>query len=77
MGGFSPGGHPLLQTLAMVKVGVVVLFLLVSQWLLRNTSITQVAYRLPWWVTGLVWTVMVVLVILSQESSGSFIYFQF
>ena len=77
MFGFSHGGHPLLQTLAMVKVGVVVLLLLVSQWLLRNTSITTVAYRLPWWVTGLVWAFMLVLVILSQESSGSFIYFQF
>jgi alginate O-acetyltransferase complex protein AlgI len=77
MFGFSHGAQPLLQTLAMVKVGVVVLFLLVTQWLLRNTKLTDVAYRLPWWLTGLIWSAMVILLILSQESSGSFIYFQF
>ncbi len=77
MFGFSHGGQPLLKTLAMVKVGVVVLLLLITQWLLRNTKLTDVAYRLPWWVTGLIWSSMVILLILSQESSGSFIYFQF
>jgi len=77
MFGFSHGARPLLQTLAMVKIGVVVLFLLITQWLLRNTKLTDVAYRLPWWLTGLIWSSMVILLILSQESSGSFIYFQF
>jgi len=37
----------------------------------------DVVHRLPWWVTGLVWSSMVILLILSQESSSSFIYFQF
>lgn len=77
MAGFAHGAHPLLQTLAMVKVGVVVLFLLITQWLFRNTTLTEIAYRLPWWLTGCIWAVMVILLILSQESSGSFIYFQF
>ena len=77
MAGFSHDGHPLLKTLAMVKVGAVVVLLLMTQWLLRNTQLTDVAYRLPWWLTGLIWSLMVVLLILSQESSGSFIYFQF
>lgn len=77
MFGFSHGAHPLLKTLPMVKVGVVVVLLLMTQWLLRNTKLTDVAYRLPWWLTGLIWSLMVILLILSQESSGSFIYFQF
>jgi alginate O-acetyltransferase complex protein AlgI len=77
MAGFSHDGHPLLKTFAMVKVGVVVVFLLITQWLLRNTTLTEVAYRLPWWLTGLIWSLMLILLILSQESSGSFIYFQF
>jgi hypothetical protein len=77
MSGLLHGGQPILKTLAMVKIGVVVLLLLVTQWLFRHTSLTAIAYRLPWWVTSIVWSVMIGLVILSQESSGSFIYFQF
>jgi hypothetical protein len=34
-------------------------------------------YRLPGWLTGLIWAAMVLLLVFSQESSGSFIYFQF
>jgi D-alanyl-lipoteichoic acid acyltransferase DltB (MBOAT superfamily) len=77
MFGFVHGATPILTTLAMVKVGVVVAGLLVTQWLLRNTSLTTVAYRMPWWLTGLAWSSMLLLIILGQESSGSFIYFQF
>ena len=77
MFGFSHGAHPLLSTMAIIKTGVVVVALLITQWLLKNTTLAAVAYRLPWWLTGLIWSLMIMLVILGQESSGSFIYFQF
>jgi D-alanyl-lipoteichoic acid acyltransferase DltB (MBOAT superfamily) len=77
MFGATHNAHPLLTTLAMVKAGVVVLGLLGTQWLLRNTSLTAIAYRTPWWLTGLAWSCMMILIFLGQESTGSFIYFQF
>jgi len=51
--------------------------MLVAHWLMRNTTILDLVRRLPWWVTGLSWSLMLILLILSQESSSSFIYFQF
>lgn len=77
MFGAIHGGIPLLTTLAMIKIAVIISVMLVIHWLLRNTRVLDLAYRLPWWLTGLVWGSMVVLLILSQESSSSFIYFQF
>jgi alginate O-acetyltransferase complex protein AlgI len=77
MFGAVHGGRPLLTTLAMLKIGVIISVMLIIHWLLRNTRVLDLVYRLPWWLTGLVWTSMVLLLILSQESSSSFIYFQF
>jgi len=68
---------PLLTTIAIVKVAVIVAVMLVAHWLMRNTTILDLVRRLPWWVTGLSWSLMLILLILSQESSSSFIYFQF
>jgi alginate O-acetyltransferase complex protein AlgI len=77
MFGLVHGGAPILATLAMLKIGVILSLLVLLHWLMRDTKIVDVAYRLPWWVTGLIWSAMLILVILSQASSGSFIYFQF
>jgi alginate O-acetyltransferase complex protein AlgI len=75
--GMVHGATPLLTTLAMIKIAVIIVIMLIVQWLLRNTRVLDLAYRLPWWLTGLVWSSMVILLILSQESGSSFIYFQF
>ena len=77
MFGLVHGGTPLLTTLAMIKVVVIITLMLIVHWLLRNTRVIDIAYKLPWWLTGLFWSLMVIALILSQESSGSFIYFQF
>jgi D-alanyl-lipoteichoic acid acyltransferase DltB (MBOAT superfamily) len=77
MFGAIHGGRPLLTTLAMLKIGIIISVMLIFHWLLRNTRVLDLMYRLPWWLTGLIWTSMVLLLILSQESSSSFIYFQF
>ncbi len=71
------GGTPLLTTIAMIKIAVIVTSMLITHWLMRNSRVLEIARRLPWWLTGLVWSSMVILLILSQESSSSFIYFQF
>lgn len=77
--GFMPPGvgMPLLTTLDLLKVGIITFGLLACHWLMRNTTILAVAEKTPWWVAGIVWSVMLVLLLLSQESSSAFIYFQF
>ena len=71
------GGAVLLTTLDVIKVGVIIAVMLVCHWVMRNRKVLPVATTIRWWVLGLVWAVMLVLLILSQESSSSFIYFQF
>jgi len=51
--------------------------MLMMHWLMRNTKVLEVAHKMPWWLLGIIWTVLLLLLIWSQESSSSFIYFQF
>ncbi len=75
--GLAKGAVPLLATVAILKIGLVIVLMVTAHWMLRHTRVLDVAYKLPWWVTGTVWSAMLILLILSQESSGAFIYFQF
>jgi alginate O-acetyltransferase complex protein AlgI len=77
MFGFADNGAALLPTLDLLKVGVVTVLLIASHWFMRNTSVLELAQRTKWWIIGLGWAFMLVLLILSQKSSDSFIYFQF
>lgn len=77
MFGGAKDGIAVLPTIGIYKVAVVVTLMFFSHWFLRNTSVLQVAQKMKWWAVSLVWAAMLILLILSQESSGSFIYFQF
>jgi alginate O-acetyltransferase complex protein AlgI len=77
MFGTVHNGSVLLSTLAIIKVAVIVTLMVIFHWLMRNTKILNVAWKMPWWLLGLVWTVLLLMLIWSQESSSSFIYFQF
>ena len=77
MFGLLPDGKPLLTTIDLLKVGVLSVGLVGAHWLMRDTSLTRVAARVPWWLLGLGWATMLVLLVLTQKSSSSFIYFQF
>lgn len=68
---------PLLTTIAIIKVAVVIGLMLAFHWVMRNTTVLKMAGKLPWWLVGAMWSVILILVILSQGSSKSFIYFQF
>ena len=72
-----PKGAVLLTTMSIIKISVIIFFVVVFHWLMRNTRVLTVAAKLPWWLLGLIWSVLLILLILSQESSSSFIYFQF
>ncbi len=77
MFGVIPVKIPMLTTLAMIKVGVVTAALLGCHWVMRNTTLAKVITRIPWWILGLGWALMLILLVLTQKSSSSFIYFQF
>ena len=70
-------GAALLTTLAIIKIAVIITLMLVCHWVLRDRKLVSVAGKMPWWALGTVWAVLVILLMLSQESTNSFIYFQF
>ena len=72
-----PNGAVLLSYLTIAKVSVIVICMVTFHWFMRNTRVLHVANKMPWWLLGLVWSAMLILLVLSQESSSSFIYFQF
>ena len=72
-----PKGAVLLTTLSIIKVSVIIFFVIIFHWMMRNTRVLIVAEKLPWWLLGIIWSVLLLLLIWSQESSSSFIYFQF
>ena len=76
---FSPvkDGAVLLTTLSIIKVSVIIVLMVSFHWIMRNTRVLNVAEKIPWWLLGMIWSVLLLLLIWSQESSSSFIYFQF
>ena len=77
MFGIIDAGKPMLTTMAIIKVWSVVTIMVVTHWWMRNTTLLQVVYRLPFWIVSIGWALMLLALALSQESSSSFIYFQF
>ncbi len=72
-----PAGAVLLSNFSILCVIVIITGMLLFHWRMRNTSVLAVIAKMPTWLLGAVWALIVVLLILSQESSSSFIYFQF
>jgi alginate O-acetyltransferase complex protein AlgI len=75
-GGYADGA-PVLSSLAIIKVSVITTLLVLTHWLMRDTGVLQVAQRMKWWAIGLIWAFMIIALLLSQDGSNSFIYFQF
>ena len=72
-----PNGTVILTTLSIIKIAVIIVGMLAFHWTMRNTRVLTVAEKMPWWLLGIIWSVLLLLLIWSQESSSSFIYFQF
>jgi alginate O-acetyltransferase complex protein AlgI len=70
-------GEPMLTTMSIIKVWTVVTIMVVTHWWMRSTSLLQLAYKVPVWMVSVGWAVMLVALALAQESTSSFIYFQF
>jgi len=77
MFGGAPGAAPVLTTLAILKVTIIVTGMVLVHWFLRNRRMLDLVYRMPWWVTGVLWALVLLALMMTQSSSASFIYFQF
>jgi D-alanyl-lipoteichoic acid acyltransferase DltB (MBOAT superfamily) len=75
--GFTNNGIAVLPTIDMIKVAIVTVLLVATHWTMRNSSVSVLVSKGRWWVTGIAWALMLILLVLSQKSSDSFIYFQF
>jgi alginate O-acetyltransferase complex protein AlgI len=77
MFGQIPVKIQLVPTIDLYKVLVVTVVLLGTHWYMRDRSVAAVAEKTPWWLLGLGWAFMLVVLVLTQKSTGSFLYFQF
>jgi alginate O-acetyltransferase complex protein AlgI len=73
----NSSGTALLSYLDVYKVSIIMVLLIIAHWLMRNTMVIPVVSKMPWWLLGIVWAAMLLLISLSQNASSSFIYFQF
>lgn len=77
MFGLANNAMPVLTTLAIIKVAVIIPFMLLFHWFLRNTSVLKVADKMSWIGLGILWAMLLLSIVFTQESGSSFIYFQF
>lgn len=70
-------GVAILPTIDMLKISIVTILMLASHWLMRDTSVLKVAEKSRWWLVAIAWSLLLIMIILAQKSSDSFIYFQF
>jgi alginate O-acetyltransferase complex protein AlgI len=77
MSGMAESGTALLSTLDIYKVLILTAALVGTHWIMRQSSIEDAVKQMNWKVLGIVWGVMIILLVISQKSSNSFIYFQF
>jgi alginate O-acetyltransferase complex protein AlgI len=77
MFGQADNGIAVLPTLDIIRVSFITILLVATHWIMRNTTVWQQAQKMKWWIVSIIWSLMIILLILSQKSSDSFIYFQF
>lgn len=70
-------GEKVLYPIDIMIVLSVVSLLFLCHWIMRNTSLRDVAKNINPWVFGIFWALMILGVVISQGSGAQFIYFQF
>jgi alginate O-acetyltransferase complex protein AlgI len=74
---FVTSGDKVLPTIYILETMVTIIIMLAVHWYMRNRRLDEVIGRLPVWLTGLAWGVMIFIIIITQGGSDAFIYFQF
>lgn len=70
-------GEKILQQFDILKVMTLITILFICHWVMRNTSVKEVAEKTPSWVLGVSWAIMLIIMSIAQGNSEQFIYFQF
>jgi alginate O-acetyltransferase complex protein AlgI len=70
-------GEKIVGSFNVLKVFVIITFLFICHWIMRNTSLKEVSLKIHPLVLGVFWAIMIFLIIISQGSGEQFIYFQF
>jgi alginate O-acetyltransferase complex protein AlgI len=74
---FVTDGEKVLPTVHILQVVITISIMLVIHWRMRERKLDEVINRMPVWLTGIIWGVMLTLIIITQGGSDAFIYFQF
>ncbi len=74
---FVTDGEKVLPTVFILQTVITIGIMLAVHWHMRNRQLTEVVERLPVWLIGLVWGVMLTMIVITQGGSDAFIYFQF
>ncbi|GMR17201.1 MAG: MBOAT family protein [Gammaproteobacteria bacterium] len=74
---FETSGKKVLSTVLIVQTVVTISAMLGVHWWMRNRRLEDVIGRLPVWLTGVTWGVLLALIVTTQGGSDAFIYFQF
>jgi hypothetical protein len=74
---FVTDGEKVLPTVFILQTVITIGVMLVIHWRMRERQLADVVGRLPAWLTGIIWGVMLTLIIITQGGSDAFIYFQF
>jgi alginate O-acetyltransferase complex protein AlgI len=74
---FGSGDKVLVPTVQIIEVSVVIVGLVTTHWLMRDRTLESVVSKVPPWLLATVWAALIWMVIVTQGSADSFIYFQF
>ena len=72
-----PEGKMVLEWEEIIRVLVFTLILFLTHYNMRHTTVKTVASRIPAWLFGLLWGIMIFFISLAQGVGEQFIYFQF
>ena len=74
---FIQSGEKVLQYINLGIIWTLIPILFLVHWLMRDTTVKDVAAKTPAWVVGVVWAIMFVAICVAQGTGEQFIYFQF
>lgn len=74
---FETGALKVLSNVLILHTTVAISAMLAIHWYMRKRSLEEEVARMPVALTGVIWGVMVMLIIITQGGSDAFIYFQF
>jgi D-alanyl-lipoteichoic acid acyltransferase DltB (MBOAT superfamily) len=72
-----PKAVPLLTTMSILKISIILILLVSFHWIMRDKLVLEVLDKMPWWLVGISWSFLLLMLMWTQETGSSFIYFQF